>query len=270
MDELHEKFENLKSALKSYGKCAVAFSGGVDSTFLLCVAHEVLGQNCTALTANLCSVTETDLNFAKNFCISRKINHINLKIDEFSIPEFKDNPVNRCYFCKKTIFQNFISTANEQNLGTVIEGSNVDDQKDYRPGRKALDELQVASPLNDAHLSKQDIRLLSKELGLETWKKDSAACLSSRIPYGQTITKEKLRSIEKAEDILVKLGYHNVRVRLHEDGKLARIEVAPEEIGKLASEKEQFFEALKECGFLYVTLDLAGYKTGSLNAMEKL
>lgn len=265
MDQLHEKYENLKVYLKSLGSVAVAFSSGVDSTFLLKVAHDVLGDKAIAVTAASCSFPERELNEAKKFCAENGIQHIVCESEELDIDGFRQNPKNRCYLCKKELFEKIKKLAAEQGIENIIEGSNMDDNGDYRPGLQAVAELEVKSPLRHCNLNKNEIRLLSKKLGLPTWEKQSFACLSSRFVYGETITEEKLGMVDKAEQLLLDLGFHQVRVRIH--GMMARIEIDPAEFDKLMQPetREKITRELKSYGFTYVTLDLMGYRTGSMN-----
>lgn len=265
MDILHQKKQKLENYLKELGSVVVAFSSGVDSTFLLKTAHDLLGDKVVAVTARSCSFPERELNEAKAFCKAEGIEHIVVESEELSIEGFCQNPKNRCYLCKHELFTKIKGIATERNIPYVAEGSNLDDNSDYRPGLIAVAELDVKSPLRMADLTKEDIRALSKEIGLSTWDKQSFACLSSRFVYGETITEQKLSMVDRAEQRLLDLGFHQVRVRIH--GNIARIEILPAEFEKIvqydiASEIETYF---KELGFLYVTLDLGGYRTGSMN-----
>ena len=259
------KLEKLKEYLRGLGSVAVAFSGGVDSTFLLKVAQEVLGDNVLALTAENKFVPRRELNAAEKFCAENKIRRVIFMSDVLSIEGVKENPANRCYLCKRELFKNFLRLAEEYNCAAVVEGSNMDDTKDYRPGMKAIAELQIKSPLIAAGLYKAEIRELSREMNLPTADKPSMACLASRIPYGETLTAHKLEMVEASEDFLLSKGFNQLRVRLH--GKIARIEVLPEEFPKLLEMREEISARLKALGFDYVTLDLQGYRVGSMNEL---
>ena len=261
-----EKEKALEDYLLSLGSVAVAFSSGVDSTFLLKKAKQVLGDKAIAVTAMSCSFPKRELNEAVEFCKKENIRHILVESEELQIEGFSHNPKNRCYLCKKELFEKMIQVAKEQGVDYIVEGSNMDDNGDYRPGLQAIAELDVKSPLRFAKLTKDDIRELSKELDLPTWDKQSFACLSSRFVYGETITEEKLGMVDKAEQLLLDLGLRQVRVRIHGED-LARIEVDPSEIEKLAAEeiRSKLVSEFKKYGFTYITLDLQGYRTGSMN-----
>lgn len=263
--ETESKYRNLLSTLKGYSSLAVAFSGGVDSTFLLQCAHDVLGDRVTAFTAKSCSFPERELNEARQFCASKRIRHVILESEELDIPGFRDNPKNRCYLCKRELFEKIIAACRPEGITHVAEGSNSDDDGDYRPGLMAVAELGVLSPLRQAGLCKEEIRLISRRLGLPTWNKQSFACLSSRFVYGERITPERLGMIDRAEQLLLDLGFHQVRVRIHD--QIARIEVLPDEIAKVAAPEMRgtISDAFRKLGFSFVTLDLNGYQTGSMN-----
>lgn len=265
MNQIDRKLEQLQSYLQNLGSVAVAFSAGVDSTFLLKVAHDTLGSRAIAVTARSCSYPMRELREAQAFCKLEGIRHIVIESEELNIRGFAKNPRNRCYLCKHELFERMRAVAVENGIAEIAEGSNTDDEGDYRPGLQAVAELGIHSPLRAAGLNKADIRALSKRLGLPTWSKQSFACLSSRFVYGETITREKLGMVEKAEQVLLDLGFRQVRVRIHD--KLARIEVSPEEVGRLAavSQPQRLAEKFHALGFSYVTLDLDGYQTGSMN-----
>ncbi|MBE5859154.1 MAG: ATP-dependent sacrificial sulfur transferase LarE [Butyrivibrio sp.] len=268
-EEQLKKYDDLIDMLKSYGSVAIAFSSGVDSTFLLYAAKEALGDKVIAITARSCSFPKRESNEAEAFCREQKIRHIFFESEELEIEGFAQNPTNRCYICKRELFENIKKMAKRENIAEVAEGSNLDDNGDYRPGLVAVAELGIKSPLREVGLTKDDIRALSKYLGLPTWDKQSFACLSSRFVYGETITREKLGMVEKAEQLLLDLGFHQVRVRIH--GTIARIEIMPKEFPKLIEEevRSRITASFKEFGFSYVTMDLIGYRTGSMNETIK-
>jgi len=262
---IYEKLDILKSNIKELESVAVAFSGGVDSTFLLKVAHDVLGDNAVAITARSSTYPKREFDEAWHFTTTNGIKHLIIYSEELEIEGFSDNPINRCYLCKKELFSKIITVAQENGLKHIIEGSNFDDNNDYRPGLVAVKEYNVVSPLRQALFTKDEIRALSKEMGLPTWSKQSFACLSSRFPYGEKITKEKLDMVDKAEQLLLDLKFGQVRVRHH--GDVARIEISEAEMQKFLDReiRELIYKKFKEIGFTYVALDIKGYRTGSMN-----
>jgi uncharacterized protein len=229
------------------------------------VASEELPGKVIAVTATSCSFPKRELFEAEAFCKENQIPHIVVESEELDIDGFRQNPKNRCYLCKHELFEKILKIAEENGVQAVLEASNMDDNGDYRPGLIAVKELGIKSPLREAELYKAEIRERSKALGLPTWNKQSFACLSSRFVYGETISEEKLSMVDRAEQLLLDLGFHQLRVRIHD--KLARIEVEPEEFPKLMEEqtRTQIYDTLKSYGFSYVTLDLKGYRTGSMN-----
>ena len=258
------KIKRLRASLREIGSAAVAFSSGVDSTFLLRAAHEELGDKAVAVTVRSQLIPRHELDEAAAFCRQEGIRHEIIDFDALSAPAVIANPPDRCYHCKKEVFGLILAFARAAGLAAVLEGSNLDDDGDYRPGRRAIKELGIRSPLHEAGLSKAEIRALSREMGLPTWDKPSFACLASRFPYGERLTVAALERVERAERWLrEELGLTQLRVRSH--GDLARIEVPPGDIPRLAARAAEIAAAFKGLGFAYVTLDLQGYRTGSLN-----
>ena len=264
---MYKKFENLKKNLRSLQSVAVAFSGGVDSTFLLKVAHDILGDKAIAITATSEFFPEREIEEAENFCRAENIRQIFIRENILSVENISQNPENRCYICKKNLFAKILQVAAENKISCVAEGSNMDDMGDYRPGMKAIEELDIKSPLRVATLSKSEIRALSKALNLPTFDKPSFACLASRFVYGENITVEKLQMVDAAENFLHSKNFKQFRVRIH--NKIARIEILPAEFEKLLNLREEIISKFKSCGFNYVTLDLQGYRVGSMNETLK-
>lgn len=257
------KLDELKSLLSEYDRVAIAFSGGVDSTFLIAVATEVLGHD-NVLGINVVSSlqTERERKYIKNF--QSDYNYIQIELDAFSIPGLVANEPDRCYHCKKAIFSEIISTAKSNNINYIMDGTNYDDLDDFRPGLKALGELKVISPLKLAKLTKDDVRRYSEGMGLITHDLPSAACIASRIPYGTEISKANLKRVEDAEAYLFDLGYRGFRVRSHDN--LARIELCEEDMEKfIRNHSNEVYNAFKVLGFTFTTLDLLGYRMGSQN-----
>lgn len=266
-----EKYQKLQDNLRSFKNVAVAFSSGVDSTFLLKVAVDTLGTDkVIAITACSCLFPKREQKEAEMFCQQNGIRQIVFQSKGLEIDGIRQNPSNRCYLCKQALLKDMIAIAAENNINIVVEGSNMDDCGDYRPGMMAVKELGVISPLRLAEFYKAEIRELSKQLGLSTWDKPSIACLASRFVYGETISEERLVMVDRAEQRLLEMGFEQVRVRVHgqqDKAAIARIEVMPEEFSKLVEGevREQVYRDFKEIGFAYVALDLNGYRTGSMN-----
>lgn len=264
MNDAWLKYQKLQQNLASLERVVVAFSGGVDSTFLLHAAVSELGQdNVLALIADSETYPERERVAAVALAAEFGSQYMVLQTSELGIPGYAENPVNRCYFCKGNLFEHMIPVANEKNFETIVFGAIADDLGDFRPGLQAAKEKGIHAPLQEVMLYKNEIRYLSKQMGLRTWDKPSLACLSSRIPYGERITPEKLSMVDKAEDFLWQLGFRQVRVRTHD--KIARIEVAPPEMSQILEVASMVVAKFKEFGYRYVTLDLQGYRTGSLN-----
>ena len=258
-----EKEKKLAVLLEKCMPLAVAFSGGVDSTYLLHKAVKAGKEKVTALIMKTPSVPERELDEAVAFCKSRGISFFVLPADPFSAAGFRENGRDRCYICKHFLFSVLLEKAKEEGIPFVADGTNADDRKEFRPGLRALKELDIRSPLAEAGLTKKEIRELSEKEGLPTWNKPSFSCLATRFPYGEELTVEKLRRTEAAENLLAELGFTQRRVRVH--GNLARIEVLPAEIPLLLERRDMISSRLEELGFLYTTVDLKGFRSGSMD-----
>jgi len=260
-----QKYENLKQYIHDLNNLIVAFSGGVDSSFLLKTAYDILRDKAVAVTAKSYSFPQRELNEAITFCKKENIKHVICNSEELNIKEFSHNPINRCYLCKNELFLKIKDIAKENSIDNIAEASNIDDESDYRPGLIAVIEHNIKSPLRYAKLNKNEIRELSRQLGLTTWNKQSFACLSSRFPYGEKITIKYLKMIDKAEQTLLDMGIKQVRVRFH--GNLARIETDEYGLNILLkrNHREKVYKKFKILGFVYVSIDVLGYRTGSMN-----
>jgi len=262
--KLAGKFEELERILAGLESAVVAFSGGVDSSLLLAVAVKVLGSRVLAVTATSETYPERELIEARSLAGQLGARHREVVSEELDIPEFKHNPRNRCYYCKKELFGKLQEIAGQEGLGHVLDGTNLDDRGDHRPGRQAAEELGVRSPLEEAGFTKADIRELSKYLGLPCWDKPAFACLSSRFPYGTSITSDRVSQVGRAEEALRGLGFRVLRVRYHDT--VARLELGPEEFTQATGPlREEVDRIVKDSGFTYVAVDLLGYRSGSMN-----
>ncbi|SPF50071.1 lactate racemase LarA-activating enzyme [Candidatus Desulfosporosinus infrequens] len=267
LEEIYEKEALLIKRINSFNKVLVAFSGGVDSTYLLAVAHQVLGQNCKAVFARGPMVSPQEEKEALALVELYKFPVAMITLDVLAIEEFRKNLPNRCYFCKKKLFKLFLELNQRSDNATVIEGTNASDTQDYRPGRIALQELGIISPLLEVGLTKAEIRVLSRQRNLPTWNKPSMACLASRVPYGDPITTELLQRIAQAETILHQKGYPECRVRVH--GEIARIEIPQDNFSKFVLESSEITIPMLSLGFRFITLDLNGLCSGSLNPIQQ-
>lgn len=262
---MKEKLENIGKILKDMESVLIAYSGGVDSTLLLYLAR----RHCSKILAVIASsptFPRRELEHAKNIAKSLDVKYMIIETNELDIPNFIKNHNDRCYWCKKALFTKLRGIAKEHNISYILDGTNIDDLKDIRPGIKALSRLSIRSPLKEVGFVKAEIRMLSKKFHLSTWNKPPFACLASRIPYGEKITKEKLEKINEAEEFLQDLSFSQIRVRMHND--IARIELERDEMNKALRYKERIIKRFKELGFLYVTIDLEGYRQGSMNVLQ--
>jgi pyridinium-3,5-biscarboxylic acid mononucleotide sulfurtransferase len=260
------KINKLQEILKEMGTVIVAYSGGIDSTFLSKIAYDVLKENAIAVTGHSETYSKDELN--KAIVIAKKINikHIIIETDEYKNEKFQNNPPDRCYYCKKELFCKLLSLAKKKNIAYVLDGSNFDDTNDYRPGMKATAEFKIRQPLLEVELSKQEIRDYAKKINLPNWNKPSSPCLSSRVPYGEKITTEKIKMVYSAEKYLLDLKlFDNIRVRYHKN--IARIEIDKKHFTKLLNVSSEIVSKFNEIGFKYVTLDLQGFRSGSLNEL---
>jgi pyridinium-3,5-biscarboxylic acid mononucleotide sulfurtransferase len=262
-----DKFQALKDLLQSFPGVVVAFSGGVDSTFLAVVAHSVLGERSLAITAVSPTYPEHQLSEARSLAAKYGLRHQIIYTNEFELSDYTSNPPDRCYHCKLALFQELRRLADREGLGLILDGANVDDLSDHRPGHRAAKEMEVRSPLQEVGFTKSEIRAFSKELGLPTWDKPAYACLASRIPYGRQITPEVLNRIDQAESYLASLGLKEVRLRDH--FPVARIEAGPAELDQAWEHRAEIAQKLHQLGFPYVTLDLDGFRSGSMNEVLK-
>jgi uncharacterized protein len=266
-ETLASKYRSLRSTLHDMGSVCIGYSGGVDSTLLLAVAVEILGERALAVIGRSATYPTREFEEAMRIAASLGARTTVVTTEETDIRKFRDNPIDRCYYCKTELFGKLGGIAADQGIAWIADGTITDDLGDFRPGMKAKKEKKVRSPLLEAGFSKQDVRDLSKHLGLPTWNKQAFACLSSRFPYGMEITKENLARVDEAESLLRDLGFRTFRVRLH-DQNTARIEVGPEEIPRMVEPvtRARILDHLKSLGFLNITLDLQGYRTGSMNS----
>jgi len=264
---MNEKLSRLQETFREFGRVAVAFSAGIDSTLLLRVAYDTLGENAIGLTAVSASLPAHEKEEAATLAQQIGVRHIFIESHETEDPRYLANPTNRCYFCKLNTYDELIAYAKEHNFAYLVDGTNADDIGDHRPGRQAAREHGIRSPLQEVGLTKADIRKLARELGLPNWDKPAAACLSSRIPYDTLITIETLGQVERAENALHQLGFRELRVRHHE--QIARIEVPLADFEAVLAQRETIIAAIKATGYNYVTLDLTGFRSGSLNEVLK-
>jgi uncharacterized protein len=264
------KYRRLKNILRKMGKALVAYSGGVDSTFLLKAAHDVLKESVLAVIASSKTYPEQEIKEAARLARKLNIHHRIIHTSELENPDFIANSPQRCYFCKRELFSKLRKIAKAKRIPYILDGSNYDDRLDFRPGARAAREFGIRSPLKEARLGKQEIRQLSRRFGLPTWRKPSLACLASRFPYYSEIDTKSLKQVARAENYLRSVGFSQIRVRHH--GLTARIEIGPDEFPRIIEKKlrETIIRNLKKFGYTYITLDLAGYRTGSMNEPLKV
>jgi len=258
-----DKYEELKRVIKRYSSAVIAFSGGIDSSLVAFVAAEVLGSKALAVTSGSASLKRSDLNLAETLGSAWGINHEVIVTDELSKPDYRSNPVNRCFHCKTSLYSSLAEICKGKNIEVILNGTNTDDLGDHRPGLIAADNYQVCSPLVEAGFTKADVRSLANELGLKNANKPQSACLSSRFPYGTSINEDLLSQVEQSESVLEMLGFTQFRVRHH--GELARIEVIETEFNKAMEYRVEIDEGLRRAGYKYISLDLTGFRSGSLN-----
>lgn len=267
---LARKERALREILARLDSVIIAFSGGADSAYLACVAHAELGERAVCITADSPSYPRRHRDIALRLVNELGLHHEFIQTHEMDRPEYRANPANRCYFCKQELYGQLSRIARERGIAAIADGNNADDRGDYRPGRQAAREFGVRSPLDEANLTKADIRQLSRAAALPTWDQPASACLSSRVPYSSEVTGEKLQMIESAENVLHDLGFRVCRVRHH--GDTARLEIDPADMPRALDDdtRATILRELRALGFRYVTLDLQGYRTGSLNEVLRL
>ncbi len=260
-----QKYERLRAWFKEIGAVLVAYSGGTDSTLVLKIAHDVLGDRCIGLTAYSASLPKSELEDAIATAHEIGARHVTIESHELEDPRYRENTPARCYFCKSEVYDRILAYGEGRGHGVVVDGSNADDLDDHRPGLKAARKRGVRSPLQEVGLAKEEVREISRHLGLGTWDKPAAACLSSRIPYGTSVSPELLSRIERAENALRRIGLGQLRVRHH--GAIARIEVGPRDFERILEHREEIARALRTIGYTFITLDIEGFRSGSMNTM---